>query len=82
MGNVTVGEIGERQLLERIRARLAAAAGRSDGLVIGIGDDAAVVKPSRGRSTVLTTDAQVEGVHFERRFSSPATSARGRWQST
>ena len=70
VGDVTVGEIGERQLVERIRARLAAAAGRSDGVVIGIGDDAAVVQPSRGRNTVLTTDAQVEGVHFDRRFSS------------
>ncbi len=45
-------------------------AGDPTELVIGIGDDAAVVQPSRGRSTVLTTDAQVEGVHFDRRFSS------------
>jgi thiamine-monophosphate kinase len=71
VGDVTVGELGERQLIERIRGCLAAAAGRADGLVIGIGDDAAVVKPMRGRNTVLTTDAQVEGVHFERRFSDP-----------
>jgi thiamine-monophosphate kinase len=40
--------------------------------VIGIGDDAAIVTPSRNAQTVLTTDAQIEGVHFDRRFSTPA----------
>jgi thiamine-monophosphate kinase len=40
--------------------------------VIGIGDDAAVVAPTRNALTVLTTDALVEGVHFDRRFSAPA----------
>jgi thiamine-monophosphate kinase len=44
---------------------------RTASLVIGIGDDAAVVAPTRHSHTVLTTDAQVEGVHFERRFSQP-----------
>ena len=71
MGAVTVGELGERQLLERLRARFAVTGAPSDGLLIGIGDDAAVVKPSRGLCTVLTVDALVEGVHFERRFSRP-----------
>ncbi len=37
-------------------------------VVIGPGDDAAVVKPQRGTFDVLTTDAQVDGVHFDRRF--------------
>jgi thiamine-monophosphate kinase len=45
---------------------------RVASLVIGVGDDAAVVAPTRNAHTVLTTDAQVEGVHFERRFSAPA----------
>jgi thiamine-monophosphate kinase len=67
---VIVSELGERRLLARIRERLAAASQR-DGLVIGIGDDAAIVAPARNRLTVLTTDAQIEGVHFERAFSSP-----------
>jgi thiamine-monophosphate kinase len=39
-------------------------------LLIGIGDDAAVAAPDRGALQVLTTDALVEGVHFDRRFSS------------
>jgi thiamine-monophosphate kinase len=37
-------------------------------VVIGPGDDAAVIKPQRGAFDVVTTDAQVEGVHFDRRF--------------
>jgi thiamine-monophosphate kinase len=45
---------------------------RSASLVIGIGDDAAVVAPTRNAYTVLTTDAHVEGVHFERRYSAAA----------
>lgn len=33
---------------------------------VGIGDDAAVWIPSRGRGAVLTVDAQIEGTHFRR----------------
>jgi len=79
---VTVSELGERRLLARIRARLGVTDRGSQrnarvrvpdlptaGLVIGIGDDAAVISPNRNAQTVLTTDAQIEGVHFERRFS-------------
>jgi thiamine-monophosphate kinase len=40
--------------------------------VVGIGDDAAVAENDRGALQVLTTDALVEGVHFDRRFSTPA----------
>lgn len=60
------GRLHERALIEEIRAR----AGASPGwLPVGIGDDAAVVKPERGALDILTTDAVVEGVHFDRRFS-------------
>ena len=37
-------------------------------VVLGPGDDAAVIQPERGAFDVLTTDAQVDGVHFDRRF--------------
>ena len=40
-------------------------------VVVGPGDDAAVVEPERGALDVLTTDAQVEGIHFDRRFVPP-----------
>jgi thiamine-monophosphate kinase len=68
---VTVSELGEHALLARIRARLSCAPGSADGLVLGIGDDAAVVRSGRNALTVLTVDALVEGVHFERRLSAP-----------
>lgn len=68
---MTVAELGERALLARIQARLTAAGCQRTDLVVGIGDDAAVVRPARGALTVLTTDAQVEGVHFDRRYVSP-----------
>jgi thiamine-monophosphate kinase len=66
---VTVAELGERELVARIRRRLDAEALAAPTLVIGNGDDAAVVASKRNRQIVLTVDAQVEGVHFERRFS-------------
>jgi len=37
-------------------------------VVVGIGDDAAVVAPERNLLEVLTTDCQVEDVHFDRTF--------------
>src|SRR5689334_5019394 len=38
---------------------------------VGPGDDAAVVKPPRGLREVLTTDALVDGVHFDQAFVPP-----------
>jgi thiamine-monophosphate kinase len=64
-----VADVGERAIIDRIRERLPA---HSAALVVGIGDDAAVAVPDRGALQALTTDALVEGVHFDRRFSSPA----------
>lgn len=37
---------------------------RARGLSLGIGDDAAIVSPTRGCDLVLTTDLSIEGVHF------------------
>lgn len=60
--------VGERGLIEHIRRRLPPP---PPALVVGIGDDAAVAMVDRGTLQVLTTDALVEGVHFDRRFSRP-----------
>jgi thiamine-monophosphate kinase len=60
---------GERELIAQIRARVPAA---PSWLTVGIGDDAAVAQPERGALEILTTDALVEDVHFDRRFSTPA----------
>lgn len=68
---MTVSSLGERAVLARIQATLRKIGRPASNLVVGIGDDAAIITPDRQRVTVLTTDMQVEGVHFERRFSSP-----------
>jgi thiamine-monophosphate kinase len=65
---MTVGEAGERQVIARVRARVPASPAF---VVIGIGDDAAVLEPPRNRLDIVTTDAAVEGVHFDRRFVDP-----------
>lgn len=57
--------LGEFDLIALLRERIAAAgAGVGDNVVVGSGDDAAVVEP-RGTS-VTSVDALVEGVHFKR----------------
>lgn len=61
---LTVSSLGEHALISRITARLA----MPPWVVVGPGDDAAVVEPERGALDVLKTDAQIEGVHFDRRF--------------
>ncbi len=61
----TVADVGERALIERIRLRIPAA---PNFVIVGIGDDAAVVEPERNRLEVLTTDCQVEGIHFDQTF--------------
>ncbi|MDP1568578.1 MAG: thiamine-phosphate kinase [Vicinamibacterales bacterium] len=65
----TVGAVGERGLLARIRARVP---GPPAGVTIGIGDDAAVLAPAGRTHAVVTVDSLVERIHFDRRWSSPA----------
>jgi thiamine-monophosphate kinase len=65
--NRTVSDIGEHALISRITARLA----MPSWVLVGPGDDAAVIAQERGALEVLTTDALVDGVHFDRRFVPP-----------
>jgi thiamine-monophosphate kinase len=54
-------EIGEDRLL----AQLLPALSRSSSVVLGVGDDCAVVRyPERGNLQLLKTDCIVEGIHF------------------
>ena len=66
--HVTVAESGEHALLTRLLARLPR---QSSSVLIGPGDDAAVMAPVRNERLVVTTDAVVEDVHFSRESSSP-----------
>lgn len=50
----------EFDLIARIRARVRSA----DGVVLGIGDDAAIVTIAAGEEFVVSTDTLVSGVHF------------------
>lgn len=52
--------LDEFGLIERIRRRTAA---RAD-IVLGIGDDAALLQPAAGQQLVVTTDTLNSGVHF------------------
>ena len=61
-----ISQVGEFGLIDRLRDALGIA--DRDALVQGIGDDAAVYEVGGGRVHVVTTDALVEGVHFDRTF--------------
>jgi len=59
----------ETRRIEWLSGRLGAPA--STRVVLGVGDDAALWRPRPGTEVVLTTDAQIEGTHFERAWIAP-----------
>ena len=61
-----ISQVGEFGLIDRLRDALGIQV--PETLVEGIGDDAAVYRVGGGRVHVVTTDALVEGVHFDRTF--------------
>lgn len=64
----TIGDLGEFGLIDRI-AR--AVRPPTDGVVLGIGDDTAVLDTGGARLLLATVDMQVEGRHFLRRRTPP-----------
>ena len=59
----TLADLGEFGLIDRIRERAGSPSSRD--VVLGIGDDAAILRPRAGEDAVVSTDACVEGVHFD-----------------
>lgn len=60
-----LAEVGEFGLIDRIHRIIGEG---SEGIAVGMGDDAAVFRPRSGWLTVMTTDSLVEGVHFNRQY--------------
>lgn len=70
---MTVGERGEHALIDWLRRNLPPP---GPDVVVGIGDDAAVLRSPRGTLLVQTTDACVDGVHMSTRLMTPGDIGR------
>lgn len=71
-------KMGELALIELIRSGWGNAGGSGPGsrrfarhVVLGIGDDCAILRPPRGHEVVVTTDFTLEGLHFHRNWHPP-----------
>ncbi len=69
-----LGDVGEHAWIAALLRRLPRVE-RRHGVLLGAGDDAAVVRAG-GRPLLLTTDCLIEDVHFRRGWLSPAALGR------
>ncbi|MFW5973084.1 MAG: thiamine-phosphate kinase [Bacteroidota bacterium] len=61
-----IDQLGEFGLIDRMTAILETPT--DEDVIVGISDDAAVYRIDEDRAHVVTTDALIEGVHFDRLF--------------
>jgi thiamine-monophosphate kinase len=64
----TLKNIGEFRFIDKLRESLKS---KNPAVKLGIGDDAAIFKPTPGHELVFTTDMLVEGRHFDFKFITP-----------
>lgn len=64
----------ELHLIKRIAKQASNAA--DSGILLGIGDDCAVIRPFTGRNLLITTDTLVENVHFDLTYFDPFSLGR------
>jgi thiamine-monophosphate kinase len=60
-----INQIGEFGLIDLIKRRILS---KDKRVLVNIGDDAAVIKPSEDKLLVFTTDTLLEKVHFDLRY--------------
>jgi thiamine-monophosphate kinase len=60
-------QIGELKLLQEVKKRFSST---DQSIIVGIGDDAAVIAPQKEK-IIVTTDMMNEGIHFDLSFTSP-----------
>lgn len=60
-----IDKIGEWGLIQRIKSKFPS---KEQSIVLGIGDDAAIVNPAQGKWFLFSTDTQREDIHFKKRY--------------
>lgn len=70
-----LGDLGEFALIERIKRATARRGGSGPAVVLGMGDDAALLRLRRDEVLAVSTDAAVADVHFRPHNEAPASIA-------